>query len=446
MNKIIITTILFLIIMAASYFFIYTKKDTAEQNDKDALFYLLLIILTAAFLKFAGSLFYYERGDMGAFITWMNTLQKKGFAGFYTRYGLCYPPLHIFVVYIISIICSAFNIGNYSTAQIMLLKSPALICDLLTGILIYKIGKKHISPKAGVFSCLLYLLNPAIFFNSSVWGQMDSIFTLFIVLTCWLIGKKKLKAAYFTFAASILFKYQGIIFTPVIIYGIIDQVILDNCTVKKFFNHLFTGLGAIAAMVLCHLPFIFGNGMASTNTNTIASAYSEALTTYKYASVNAYNFWAMLGLNWHTQEDTFLSIKYSTWGTIAIILLVISSFAISLRSGKTKSKYHLLAAFIISTMFLFSVRMHERYLFPAIPLILAAFLMKPGIELFIAYCGFTLMNLYNCAHVLFCYRPNAFNPKAPAIVSISAGTVIIWIIFVIGILRQYVLSAPKNNN
>lgn len=446
MDKIIITTILFLIIMSASYFFIYRKRENTSTENKDTLFYLSLVIITAAFLKFAGSLFYYERGDMGAFIAWMNTLRKNGFAGFYTKYGLCYPPLHIFAVYIINIICSIFNIGNYSTAQIMLLKSPALICDLLTGILIYKIGKKHISPKAGVFSCILYLLNPAVFFNSGVWGQMDSIFTFFIVLTCYLIGEKKLKAAYFTFAASILFKYQGIIFTPVIIYGILDQVILDNCTVKKFFSHLFTGLGAIAAMAVCHLPFIFGNGMASTNTSTITSAYGEALTAYKFASVNAYNFWAMLGLNWHTQEDTFLGIKYSTWGTIAIILLVIASLAISLRSGKSKSKYPVLAAFIISTMFLFSVRMHERYLFPAIPLIFVAFLMKPGIELFIAYCGFTLMNLYNCAHVLFCYSPRAFDPKAPAIVGISAGTLIIWIIFVIGILRQYVFSIPEDNN
>lgn len=438
MYKIIFTTILFLIIMITSYFYIFKNPEKSKTTEnKDDMFFLILIIITGCIVKFAGSLFYYERGDMGAFISWMNNLQKNGFAGFYTKYGLCYPPLHIFLLYITGLICTLFNIGNHSTIQILLIKSPALICDILTGLLLYKIGKKHISSKLGLAACAIYLFNPAIFFNSAVWGQMDSIYTFCIVLMCCLISEKKLKQAYFAFAASILFKYQGVIFTPIIIFAIIDQVILDNCTAKKFFSHLFTGLSAIAAMLACHLPFVFGNGMASQNADTITSAYGEALTAFKYASVNAYNFWAMLGLNWHTQEDTFLSITYNTWGTIAIVLLVAAAFAISMRAGKADGKYYVTAAFIMSTMFLFSVRMHERYLFAAIPLLFAAFLAKPCIEIFIAYCGITLMNFYNCIHVLFYYNYNNYDPKNPVIILTSAGTLLFWLVFVLGILRQY---------
>lgn len=446
MYKLILATVFFVIVMALSYILSFrklNKPDLPDSDKNDDSFYLFLIIITAFIVKFTGSLFYYERGDMGAFITWVNNLQKNGFAGFYTKYGLCYPPLHIFMVYITGIICSLFNIGNFSTVQVLLIKSPALICDILTGVLLYRIGKKHLSPRAGLTACTIYLLNPAVFFNSAVWGQMDSIYTLCIVLMCYLVSEKKLKAAYFAFAASILFKYQGVIFTPIIIYGVIDQVIMDNCTAKKFFTHLFTGLGAIAAMAACHLPFIFGNGMAASNASTITSAYGEALTAFRYASVNAYNFWAMLGLNWHTQEDTFLSVTYNTWGTVSIVLLVIASFIISMRAGKEPAKYPLIAAFIMSTMFLFSVRMHERYLFPAMPLLLAAYLMKPDTRLLIAYCGFTLMNLYNCAHVLFYYNPYNYNPKAPAIVLTSAGTILFWLVLVFGIIRQYFIK-PKH--
>lgn len=444
MYKLLFATIFFLVVMAVSYIFVFKNSHKSDSSEnKDDTFYLILIIITACIVKCAGSLFYYERGDMGAFIAWINNLQKNGFAGFYTKYGLCYPPLHIFMIYIIGIICSLFKIGNFTTIQILLIKSPALICDILTGLLLYKIGKKHISSKAGLTACTIYLLNPAVFFNSGIWGQMDSIYTLCIVLMCYLVSEKKLKLAYFAFAASILFKYQGVIFTPIIIFAVIDQVILDKCTVKKFFTHLFTGLGAIAAMAVCHMPFIFGNGMAASNANTITSAYGEALTAFRYASVNAYNFWAMLGLNWHTQEDTFFSITYNTWGTIAIVLLVAAAFIIFMRAGKSAEKYPLTAAFIISTMFLFSVRMHERYLFPAMPLLLAAFLMKPGIELFIAYCGFTLMNLYNCAHVLFYYNPYNYNPKASAIILTSVGTILFWLVLVFGIIRQYFIKVKK---
>ena len=87
--------------------------------------------------------------------------------------------------------------------------------------------------------------------------------------------------------------------------------------------------------------------------------------------------------------------------------------------------------------------MHERYLFPAIPLVLGAFLVKDccnadenakykksDIIYYIVYVLFSLMNLYNCAHVLFYYNPYAYDPKAAAIVGISAGTVVTWVILV----------------
>ncbi|MDE6232416.1 MAG: hypothetical protein K2M60_03600, partial [Lachnospiraceae bacterium] len=179
MYKLLFATIFFLVVMAVSYIFVFKKSHKSDSSEnKDDTFYIILIIITACIVKCAGSLFYYERGDMGAFIAWMNNLQKNGFAGFYTKYGLCYPPLHIFMIYIIGIICSLFNIGNFTTIQILLIKSPALICDILTGLLLYKIGKKYVSSKARLTACTIYLLNPAVFFNSGIWGQMDSIYTL----------------------------------------------------------------------------------------------------------------------------------------------------------------------------------------------------------------------------------------------------------------------------
>lgn len=439
--KFVLITVLFLIVMTVAYRFV-KKPYLADITLKDAHFYLLLIVISACFLKITGSIFYYERGDMGAFITWVNKLQNEGFAGFYAKYGLSYPPLHIFLVYIIGEICTIFHVGDFSVIQIVLIKSPALICDILTAYYMYKIARKYLSNKAGLIACIVYILNPAVVFNSSVWGQMDSIYTFCIVVMCYLISEKKLKAAYFAFAASILFKYQGIIFTPIIIFATLDNVILDNCNKKKFFSHLFTGLGAIACMVACHLPFIFGNGNASGNASNIIGSYGEALTAFRYASVNAYNIWAMFGLNWHTQEDTFLGLTYNTWGTLSIILLVIVVFIISMKLKNNNSKHYLIAGFIMSTMFLFSVRMHERYLFPAIPLIFAAFLIKPSIGLFITYCGYTLMNFYNCAHVLFYYNPYDYNPKAAPIVLTSLGTLITWVVMIVSIIC-YIKSENK---
>ena len=60
-------------------------------------------------------------------------------------------------------------------------------------------------------------------------------------------------------------------------------------------------------------------------------------------------------------------------------------------------------AALLANMFLFSVRMHERYLFPAIVLMLAAFLVKPTKELFFTYVGFSALHFLNVGHVLYAY-------------------------------------------
>lgn len=461
MNLLILTSLLFLLVSTILYA-LYMRKNNCTKilNKKDAVFYMVLMTITALIIKVVGSIYYYEHGDMGAFISWMNGLQKDGFAGFYTKHGLAYPPLHIFTVYLLGLINSGLGLMDNSILQILLLKLPALLCDVLTAFLVYRIAQKYMSARAGLAAGFIYLLNPAAIFISSVWGQMDSIYTFFIVLMCYLITEGKLKLSYFVFAAAILFKYQGVIFAPVIICAILDQVILDHFTIKKFFTHLGVGICAIASMVLLHIPFFSG----TTASQSLSESYGSAFSSYEFCSVNAYNFWAMLGLNWHTQNETFLSLTYNTWGTIAIVLLVILSIAYSLIIGKKdiRNKYFVIATFVISTMFLFSVRMHERYLFPAIPLILSAFVTKDiifehlqdnygiikynksDVVYYIIYVLFSLVNYYNCAHVLFYYNPFDYNPKAIAIIGISAATLFTWFIL-IGIMIYKCLFKKKTS-
>ena len=54
---------------------------------------------------------------------------------------------------------------------------------------------------------------------------------------------------------------------------------------------------------------------------------------------------------------------------LSVVAMVISYFRRFLCSQNTPYKYYLLSAFIILTMFTFSVRMHERYIFPGIVLL-----------------------------------------------------------------------------
>ena len=139
------------------------------------------------------------------------------------------------------------------------------------------------------------------------------------------------------------------------------HVFLQDFSWRKFFYNLCGGLAVICGMLLLCAPF---------GLNAAISQYTSTLGSYEYAAVNAYNFWGLLGMNWVSQDTVFLFLPCRTWGSIAIVLIVLFTFLIALRCRKEPSRYFCLGAFIILTMFLFSVRMHERYMYPGLALLL----------------------------------------------------------------------------
>ena len=107
--------------------------------------------------------------------------------------------------------------------------------------------------------------------------------------------------------------------------------------------------------------------------------YTETMGSYPYASVNAYNIWTMFGKNWADQTATSLGISYKMWGTIFIIATVIFTTILNFKSKENKSKYYFEGALIVTAVFTLSVRMHERYVYPAVALLLLVYAVRPKI-------------------------------------------------------------------
>jgi hypothetical protein len=61
-------------------------------------------------------------------------------------------------------------------------KAPAVLADLLTCILLVIIGWKLASTRRGILAGALYAVLPSVFYDSAVWGQVDAIHTLFMLL------------------------------------------------------------------------------------------------------------------------------------------------------------------------------------------------------------------------------------------------------------------------
>jgi len=382
-----------------------------KQKEKSNL-YIYMLLAGALLLRCIFAYFY--KGfltDTACFSAWASRIYSVRFAEFYSPEVFTdYPPGYMYVLYVVGALMDAFHMEYLSGASLLLLKFPAVLCDLGAGYLIYRVASKHFSKEISLVLTAAYLFNPAVFINSSMWGQVDAVFTLTLLLMCMLLTEGKTIPAYFIFALGVLLKPQTLVFTPLLLFGIYEHVFAKGFNRKNFFTNLFSGLGAIVCMVAVSLPFGLG---------TVIKQYGTTLGSYPYISVNAYNFWSLWGLNWSSQDKKFLFLTFGQLGTVIIVLLTLIATLIFLCKIKCRERYYVSGAFIILTMFLFSVRMHERYLFPVMMLLLMTFIMSKKRAYLYAYIVLSLSHFFNVWHVLYHYDPHNYDAKATAILLIS---------------------------
>ena len=379
-------------------------------------FTALLIRLCAAILS---------RGfdnDTACFASWSERICQTGPGGFYSPDVFTdYPPGYIYVLWLIGSLRRLLGLEYYSAAHLFLLKLPSILSDMACGLLLSREASLKTSRRQAFFLCAAYLFNPALILNSSVWGQVDSLFTLAVVIMCLSLIRKRMYPSFFAFGAGLLIKPQMLLFGPVLLAGIIDWLFPKDRNqsfqpgegfLNRFFRCLVQGLSVILGCLILCLPF---------GLETVWNQIMSTLGSYPYAAVNACNLWGFLGLNWVSQDNRFLGIPYRVLGWTAIVAFVALTLFLSLRNRKRTDKYPFLAAFLVISIFLFSVRMHERYLYPGLVLLLLAYLYLPCRLTALCYGGFSLTHFYNTANVLFFYDPANYDRKSTAILLVSAG-------------------------
>lgn len=363
-------------------------KNTVKYAGVFSVFLTAVIIRIILAMKCQGF-----STDINCFYCWAERAYEVGITNFYSPDVFSdYPPGYIYILYFVGMIISVFNLSYLTPATLLTLKLPAVFCDMFTGFAVYRYVSKRDRGYMQVIIPALYILNPVIIQNSSVWGQVDSVFNLAIVLMVMFMNENKMIPSYFAFAVGILIKPQTAIFTPLLILGIYDNVFRKGFEIKKFFKNLFFGLSAIGFIFVAFLPF---------GISKIINLYIETMSSYPYASVNAYNFWTMLGLNWEPQDAVlFGPVTCKMAGSLVIPLICVFSAIIFIMKINQKDRYWMTGAFIIMTMFLFSVRMHERYIYPVfIMLLMAYFENRKKVNLWV-YCLFSAMSYLNLWNLL----------------------------------------------
>lgn len=327
--------------------------------------------------------------DVNAWKSWAERLNSLGPSDFYSSdYFSDYFPGYLYILWFMGIIYK-FILPNFSFADFrfeLFIKLVTLCFEIGTAFFIYKITDKFI-PRFKNLAAILYLANPASIFNSSIWGQIDGIFTFFLVYSSYLLTNlKKPVLSSFWSSVSFLVKPHSLPFLPIaLVYN---------------FSHNRKLLPTIILISIL-TPIILSSPFFGDPTGLVDLA-KRSSNVYPYTSLFAFNFWGIFG--WWTPDNVIFILPYQTIGQIMYLLLLLI-IVIPWIKNKIKPEFFYTAVSLsFFSFFLFMTRMHERYLFPFLPFILiAAFLNKSKLLLCI-YFFMTIVHFINLWFVYYYYQ------------------------------------------
>ncbi|MBQ9605504.1 MAG: hypothetical protein IJR45_08845, partial [Firmicutes bacterium] len=185
------------------------EKKLLEEltRDKDVLFFIILTLLSVM-VRIAGREF--MTGDFYAFLRWYGELkQNGGLAGLSNTtsdYSVLFQTILAFLTYIplpvIYMLKAIFAFFDYALA----IAAATIVCHM-------KKQKKFGVCFNTVYALVIFM--PTVIINAAFWGQCDSIYTFFCMLTLLYLYKGGYKMAFRFLGIAFAFKLQTVFILPV---------------------------------------------------------------------------------------------------------------------------------------------------------------------------------------------------------------------------------------
>ena len=313
--------------------------------------------------------------DLNAFRSWASELGTRGPWGFYAR-GMFvdYLPGYMWVLWGLGSI-GALITG--STDPGALVKLPAILADGLLVLATARLAADLGAPRrAQIVAALAMALGPMIWLDSAVWGQVDSVGTAALLFSLSaLIRGKTVRGAILAALAAVLKPQFGILIPIVAVLAFVRAR-----SARDPWAFVVAGLAGAATIALAALPF----GLTLPD---VLAKVAEAAGGYPYLSVNAWNPWALIEVGgravvdatgWASDIDPLplIGIPGVAIGSAAIATAVLVAMRYVRRD--TAIRTVTAVAILAIAFFVLPTRVHERYLFPAIPLTIALAAARPA--------------------------------------------------------------------
>lgn len=388
-----------------------TKSQS--QKSRFALFLTLILALGYLLRHFLAFVVFANQGfawDMAAFANWQESLRDWGYDVFTYNPSFNYPSVFAAVLGVINwlgdLLAPVFFENHPNIARWSLLKLPSILADIGVGAALGIFGKKWFGQKIGLWAAGLYVFMPVSWYDSAIWGQVDSLAALPMLLSVLFAIDKRYEISAIFLVAAVLVKPQGVLIVLILVPLLIGLMIRKEISTRRLASIFASGLVGFFIMAspwsleryapesVQQIP-ILGDlaGIAGQ------AAYSGAL--FPVATANAYNLWALVGTpslakTIEANRVYWINDGYDLLGVpiwlIGLVLFVAACVLVWIRVQKDASPNSVLIGYatLLVAFYAFPTRVHERYLaqaFTVLALVLAATWVNRSI--------FAVLNLAN---------------------------------------------------
>jgi dolichyl-phosphate-mannose-protein mannosyltransferase len=300
--------------------------------------------------------------DLGTFGKWALALADNPWHRAYEASNANYPPGAVLVFELIGRGYRALGLNDPLSLRVAL-KIPNVGFDCIGGAVLFAIAARFVDDRRALLAAALFDLNPAIIYDSSLWGQNDSITSVSALVAVWCMLRRWRVAAWLALAFAVLNKPPVIVLAP--LFALAAFAPADNRERRRALNQ--TVFGVLAAVVcgyLTALPFYTDRSFVAVFARLIAW-YGAGSSLYPFTSANGFNVYALFGDFFASDATPVLFVPLKYWADAAFIGIAAAIFwrYTRLRDDRT----FLEACFLLMlAFFLVLTEMHERYLIYAL--------------------------------------------------------------------------------
>jgi Gpi18-like mannosyltransferase len=268
---------------------------------------------------------------------WYRHFYRNGKASLANGNFSNYTPLYLYLLWITRLFSDWFD-------SIVAIKIIPTTFDFLSAYAIFLIARiKFEDDKPYLFSALFFTL-PTVMFNSTGWGQIESLYTSFLLLCVYFLLREKPMYAMIMFGVAFSLKSQSIFFLPFLGILFLKGKI-------RWFHFLFIPM----IYVILAIPAAW----IGRSWTSIFSIYIGQVEQFHSLSLNAPNLYIFV-------SDSFYEI--GVWIGMGVFLVAMAIWGWVNWRAKIACNYRqvmLMALASLSLVPFVLPKMHDRYFYPA---------------------------------------------------------------------------------